>query len=612
MNTRTTLNLTNTPISALQLTPKRRNQQQTITKSQHQRRFTLVPSIQQQIFLLPSQSTSTLSETSSTSSHSPSPSITQINLQNNSTMIDNNDILELEEMRTKQIEIENKFLSKIPNFISPEDTNITDFISTAENIFDKLNYSDDTRVHKIGDKLDETLQQWYKHFTKTSKPTWNNFKEQLPTCCEINTNENQQQQSNDSDEEFTSLLDLIRPQVHPFTGEEDATHWFTQIDSKLYELNLTFQDRIAIIPYLLKGNAIIWYSLNKARINCYIDFCQLFAEEYINKQQSSSCDKPKLNRTTNSVIIKKSAVGLAGMPTIAEMSASSHATRCGVVAGPSSLSPVISKALLDKFVKDPIKFNGGKDNVHTWLEEIEQQFKIMKLDNSDKLNLIHICLKGEAQQWYKQHKDQIDTWPIFINDLIKAFTSNFKRDLAFQKLKQYHQTVNQSVIQYYAEMMKVIKQADPDMNESTKVQYLMNGLRPSLSIETRRNYPTTTQEFLQQAQKAEELTAISTITTSDLVTTDDLSTASSLLHHQPKYWSSRGRPNRSNGSFSAQQYQSSDQPRYIPSTRNIQQQPSSTISSSINNNNQRLRPCFNCGATNHLARDCRRFGQQNQ
>ncbi|CAF1587111.1 unnamed protein product [Didymodactylos carnosus] len=93
------------------------------------------------------------------------------------------------------------------------------------------------------------------------------------------------------------------------------------------------------------------------------------------------------------------------------------------------------------------------------------------------------------------------------------------------------------------------------MNESTKVQYLMNGLRPSLSIETRRNYPTTTQEFLQQAQKAEELTAISTTTTSDLVTTDDLSTASSLLHHEPKHWSSRSRPNRNNGSFSAQQYQ---------------------------------------------------------
>ena len=38
----------------------------------------------------------------------------------------------------------------------------------------------------------------------------------------------------------------------------------------------------------------------------------------------------------------------------------------------SVLSPTISKVLIDKFVKDPMKFSGGKDDVTSWIEEIEQ------------------------------------------------------------------------------------------------------------------------------------------------------------------------------------------------------------------------------------------------
>ena len=62
----------------------------------------------------------------------------------------------------------------------------------------------------------------------------------------------------------------------------------------------------------------------------------------------------------------------------------------------SIVSSTISKALIDRFVKDPIKFSSAKDNVIIWLEEVEQQFKIMNLTAQDRLNLIHICLKGEA------------------------------------------------------------------------------------------------------------------------------------------------------------------------------------------------------------------------
>lgn len=72
--------------------------------------------------------------------------------------------------------------------------------------------------------------------------------------------------------------------------------------------------------------------------------------------------------------------------------------------------------------------------------------------------------------------------------------------MAFEKLKQYQQSIHQTVNQYFNMMIKLMKQADPEMNETTKVQYLMSGIRPSLSTETRRNYPKTSEDFLKQAQ----------------------------------------------------------------------------------------------------------------
>jgi len=100
--------------------------------------------------------------------------------------------------------------------------------------------------------------------------------------------------------------------------------------------------------------------------------------------------------------------------------------------------------------------------VLTWLDEIEQQFKIMNLNDLDKFNLIHVCPQSEAHQWYIQYKEQITSWSIFIRNTTKtkSFASNLQRDLVFKKLKQYHQTINQSATHYYTEMLKLMEQAN--------------------------------------------------------------------------------------------------------------------------------------------------------
>lgn len=147
---------------------------------------------------------------------------------------------------------------------------------------------------------------------------------------------------------------------------------------------------------------------------------------------------------------------------------------------------------------------------------------MMNLNDPDKLNLVHICLRGNAHIWYRQNRKKFLSWSQFINEICQAFTSNLQRDLAFDKLKNYRQSTHQWVTQYYNTMIKLTKQADPRMNDTTRVQHLMNGLRLSLMTETRRNYPRTPDEFLVQAKIAEELTRINNMITTNPSNNDDL------------------------------------------------------------------------------------------
>ncbi|CAF5194663.1 unnamed protein product, partial [Rotaria sp. Silwood1] len=83
--------------------------------------------------------------------------------------------------------------------------------------------------------------------------------------------------------------------------------------------------------------------------------------------------------------------------------------------------------------------------------------------------------------------------------------------LAFQKLEAYTQGENQSIRNYYNEVIKLCKEADPAMSESAKLRYLLNKTKPTIQFEVRRKKPTTTKEFLEYAKEIEDLYQLSNI-----------------------------------------------------------------------------------------------------
>ena len=451
--------------------------------------------------------------------------------------------------------------------------------------------------------------------------------------------------------EKSSLLAFLHNHISPFSGTGDAYQWFIQLDSTFSDLKLSFRDRIEILPYFLGSGAMIWYSLNRQKIIDYLDFCQLFTLEFLNVKSPPDC-RPS-SQPTNSFSHIPSPVISGKNPMDQLLNTTTSFTPHHTIPSPDShiatsrpsLSSTISKVLIDRFVKDPLKFYGGIDNVITWLDEIEQQFQIMNLSDPDKLNLIHICLKGEAHQWFKQHSKNFFSWSHFASEIKNSFNSNHQRDIAFKKLQHFHQTTHQSAFQYYNEMIKLIQQANSEMHESTKLHYLMNGLRDSLSIETRRNYPKTTQEFLTQVKIAEDLTVLNSSFNNH-----------AMIHTDPTSFYSFSRSQSSNptsgneffdsfqhsnaNTYHTDNYSSNDvdQPRYlnkISHTSNYSSKPNQHLPISrstytpestsyprplldpknYRNNNskqQTFQRCFKCGSLDHIARHCSHFDKRDQ
>ncbi|CAF0985134.1 unnamed protein product [Adineta steineri] len=462
-----------------------------------------------------------------------------------------------------------------------------------------------------------------------------------------------------------SLLEVFRHHVKSFNGSDDARLWLKHIQSKFMEFNLTFDERFELIPYFFEDDVFIWYTLNQDKFQSYAHLCQLFIQEYIkfNREQiqdrvvNASCEQIPARvvnahrEQTPDHVVNASCEQIPDrvVNTNGEQINESSALHPLVVVNANreqinDLSKTIAKALIDKFIKDPLKFYGGKDNVTTWIDEIEQQFNIMHLNDNEKLKLIHICLAGEALQWYKQHN--FTCWTIFIDEIRKSFTSNLQRDMAFDKLKKYHQTIHQSVTQYYVEMMKIMKQADPQMNESTQVRYLMNGLRQSLSTETRRNYPANPEAFLSQAKIAEELTTLNNAFTGGSINNNELTASNSYsningstiknqfndyrrdANDKNHYYNNNTNysPHNDNNQhgYLNQISKSSffNSSRQVNSVKSPQKIPSSSYNYNNNYNthknnrfqqqSQSYKCCFNCGSANHLARYCHHFGNRSQ
>ncbi len=126
--------------------------------------------------------------------------------------------------------------------------------------------------------------------------------------------------------------------------------------------------------------------------------------------------------------------------------------------------------MADDIIKRPTYFRGSQDDVHDWLDKLEQRFTMAQWSDENKFHYISIHLQDDAYRWWMQTSSTIKTWSSFKDAVIRAFGSTRIQELAFEQLKWYKQTVNQFITQYYDKIIELCKKVDSAMPDSLKLK----------------------------------------------------------------------------------------------------------------------------------------------
>ncbi|CAF4927498.1 unnamed protein product [Rotaria sp. Silwood1] len=363
-------------------------------------------------------------------------------------------------------------------------------------------------------------------------------------------------ESNNGDNENELDFDsFILNNFNPYSGSENVVDWLVNTDKKFNLHKIPRKLRYIAIPLLIEGDAKIKYILNRNNIKSFDDFLEFLLTTYDVPEHNtrhfqsnpSSYPSNQNNFTHNSIIHKTISFEDQQKTTMNDFDLTDNlpphpilrstaivdmgATRLtgdetenrSTVAPSSNISRhsssldqttyVIHKAIIDNLIKNPKTFQGGKEDVKQWLEDIEQLFDTAQIPDSHKLDLIPYSLRGEARRWYKNTKATLTSWPVFVKELKEAFLSPFHEELAFKKLESYTQGINQPVRSFYNEVLKLCAETDPEMSESMKLRHLLKKTKPTLQYEIRKKKPTTTKQFLEYAKESEELLQLANINT---------------------------------------------------------------------------------------------------
>ena len=292
------------------------------------------------------------------------------------------------------------------------------------------------------------------------------------------------QQRDYIDKQTSTTVEAQLTSIKKFNGQGDVEQWLTEVLDKLDSFQLSSNERHKLIPDILTGEALIWYFKQQHHMSTFNSFIQNLLHQYENKVYRPA-QLPSFGLSSKQLEQET-------MRDVKE----------------SIVEPLRNQMLINSLEKLQ-KFSGkSKQNVSKWLRETQQTMHTLQLTDEKKLFLISTCLEADARDWFFDNMHLFKTWTSFTQKLLNTFESSGKADISFHRLRHYQQGLTQDVRQYYFEIMKLCKEANALMDDASKLQYLKDGLKPSLRFDVLLKNPQTTEEFLEYAQKVEELKSL--------------------------------------------------------------------------------------------------------
>jgi hypothetical protein len=262
--------------------------------------------------------------------------------------------------------------------------------------------------------------------------------------------------------------------------------------------------------------------------------------------------------------------------------------------------------IISKTLEHTPKYSGkSEQDADEWLKDLNSNFRMAEITELQALKIIGNFLDGPTKQWYDENRSSFETWNHFKTEFIKTYSSPAKKQLASHRLRTRQQRVDEPIIEYYTDVIKLCKIVDPHMTDVSKIDHLYHGLKMSLMREVLRQEPSTPAEFLEHATREEVLDHI--INTSLITGTHE---DKNVMHSSASYLST---PTQIAAVTASSRYYPQDSrqdlqhPRHqgrhdSPNYHNMAFRPPHTAS------NNSFRPhtprCYNCNKPGHFARDC--------
>jgi Retrotransposon gag protein/Zinc knuckle len=231
----------------------------------------------------------------------------------------------------------------------------------------------------------------------------------------------------------------------------------------------------------------------------------------------------------------------------------------------------------------PSSYNGGK-GARQWLFKMQNYFHLAGIHtDTDKILYVGSYLEGAASDWWRYKMQLLQanpvpyTWVNFQFDLLARFQPLAEDDVARQKLRRLRQ---RDYIRAYVQVFNETVLQIQNMDEGTKVDNFLFGLRPDSRRWVRLQKPTTLEAAMTRAEEYEAMEL------------------QDKANDQALHKRVQERQKPRNDSF---RQSTGPEPMQLGATNGNTSRSSEKDSSQ----NRSVRTCFKCGKPGHIARECR-------
>jgi hypothetical protein len=128
-------------------------------------------------------------------------------------------------------------------------------------------------------------------------------------------------------------------------------------------------------------------------------------------------------------------------------------------------------------------FDGNEHDARRFLKDFERYSQCCQWDDILRLGYVSFFLKGNARLWYDNNEDSFVSWEAFQTKFKDQYVQEHKiREDAKKELRQRSQRTGESCNEYVQVVIKLCRDADPEMTEEHKVGHVLKGIAESVYV----------------------------------------------------------------------------------------------------------------------------------